>query len=167
MIPVCKTYFESLLREVGIQTVYTDPEDESRHKGIEYGFLWVSDPEEYVKEKKNVGYTDDLTAMLRTHHTQQYKVTATFTVRIAAKTEQAANNYKTAFLQKLISYIPDDKDYAIELIPRNGNLVTDKSVIRNGAAYEISIDCLGGIYTTRTVPLLPTAEPEGEFVKEV
>ena len=167
MILICINYFKEIFTKLGVKSIYTSPEEESKFKGSQYVSILEHENDQLVYDGSIIGKKDDLTTNKRTYYRRIYQVNSSIQIRIVAKDETTATKLKNDFLISIAKVIPDKDDCAIELFASTATLIQDKSILKSGAGYEIVIDCTGGIYKTRVVPLITEVVPEGEIAHDL
>lgn len=167
MVGACKQQIITALAAAAVGKVFDKQEDASRHKGAQYALLQTDDEVGMSYDGAKIGKTDNLQTLKRTYHIRRYATTFDISVRIAAKDDATAFNLMSVFLGALSRQFDDGHGYAIEVVAGAARFINDKSIITIGVGYEVQLTFSGGIYITKTVPLIGTVEPEGEIVKEV
>ena len=167
MIPFCKQHLKTVLQGIGVATVYLSADDESRHKGFRFALIQADESEQLTADGSRAGYIDNPERTIRTFYKRLYFVSVPIVVHLSDKNEAAAVELKNSFLAALTSPVADENNCAVVFQPVTAEFITDKSVLKAGAGYKITIQCTGGIYQTSTVPLIPEVILEGEFTVEV
>ena len=147
MITALKPWLKQILNTMDIQTVYTDPEDEARIKGIKYAWIYAVEPERVEKD----GQT--LVVESNEYYLREYSLRQRIGIRLALGDEGAAAIAKAVFMNALAGANPQDGNgFDLEIAVLTAELITDKSVLKTGAGYDIVIAATGGIYAAVAAP---------------
>lgn len=142
MITTVKPLLKQILLATGISPVYTDAEDDTKHKGMAYAWVYDIEPERVIKDG------DTIVAAGDEFYIREYELRLKVGVRIAARTETEANGIKTQFLNALAisPNVTDPQGFDIELKVLTAEFLGDKSILKSGCGYDVLVEALGGVY---------------------
>lgn len=159
MIPICKNYLKQVLQAVGISSVYTEPEDESRIKGPVYARLTHFEPERFEKDGTRIAKPSDIEKGSSDYYVREYKITVRIAVQLEARQEAQVGLLKKDFLNSLVPSFTDAEGFEVEIKPVNATPITDKSVLKIGAGYEVIVEFFGGVYQPLPTVEIVTSDP--------
>lgn len=142
MITTLKPMLKATLTAAGVTPVYTEAEDETKIKGLKYAWVYVVDAERVVRDGDTVVVSGGQ------YYRREYELRARIGVRIAAKNETEAGIIKAAFLNTLAlsPTVADPQGFDIEVEALTADFISDKSILKNGCGYDVTIEAHGGIY---------------------
>ena len=147
MITALKPWLKQILNTMDIKTVFTDPEDESRIKGSKYAWIYAVAPERATRDGQTLMVKQD------DFFLREYELHQRIGIRLALSDEIAAAIAKATFMNALAGSTPvDGNGFDIEIAALSTELVSDKSVLKTGAGYDIVIEATGGIYAAVASP---------------
>lgn len=142
MITTLKPLLKQRLSEIGIKTIFTDQEDESKIKGLDYAWIFAAAPEEVIKDGRTVVVKNGA------FYLQSNKLRLKVIIRLATKTEALAGELKEALLVQLATnpLAVDGHGFDIRLEALTAEALTDKSVLKIGYGYDFTLETVGGMY---------------------
>lgn len=142
MLTTIKPLLKQALITAGLTTVYTDMEDESKIKGLKYGWIFAADPERIIHDGETIVVSGDQ------YYVRDYELRLKIGVRVASRDEADARIIKTLFMNALAltPTVKDGQGLDIEVAALTAEFIGDTSVLKTGCGYEIVIECRGGIY---------------------
>lgn len=148
MITALKPWLKQILDTLDLHPVYTEPEDETKIKGQQYAWIYAVDAERVTKG----GQT--LVVRNADYYQRDYELSQRLGIRLAARNEAAAAAFKNSFMHvvAVASNPMDQQGFDIEISVLTAELISDKSVLKTGAGYDIVIEATGGIYAAVAAP---------------
>lgn len=142
MLTTIKPMLKKALSAAGLATVYTDMEDESKIKGLKYGWVFVADPERVIRDGETIVVSGDQ------YYLREYELRLKLGVHVAARDEADAGAIKNLFLNALAltPTVKDPQGFDIEVAALTAEFIGDKSILKTGCGYEIVIEFYGGVY---------------------
>jgi len=142
MITTIKPWLKGVFNTIGIPVVYTETEDESKIKGQRYAWIYEADAERVEKDQKTIAIK------AAEYYVRDYELRSRIGVRVAARDELEAITLKTSLMSVLAATDnPVDKQgFDIEPEILTIEYVADKSVLKTGAGYDVTLEAKGGIF---------------------
>lgn len=142
MITTVKPMLKQALTAAGVSPVYMDKEDETKMKGLKYGWVFVADPERVIRDGETIVVSSDK------YYLREYELRLKVGVHVATRDEVDAGAIKTLFLNSLAlsPTVKDPLGFDIEVAALTAEFVSDKSILKTGCGYEIVIEFTGGVY---------------------
>lgn len=142
MITAVKPWLKQILKSLDFSLVFTDPEDEAKIKGIKYAWIYAVDAERVTKDGQTIMTKNDQ------YFRHDYELRMRMGVRLALRDEAAATIAKEKFISSVaVATNPlDTNGLDIEVAVLTAEFVSDKSLLKTGAGYDIVIEATGGIY---------------------
>lgn len=169
MIATCREYLEQLLKNAGIERVFTRPEDAAKHQAVPYAVVAL-DTETMQYDGSLVARADGPGAGERTFRRRLYRRSVRAKVKLVHRDQAGADAAGSAFLAGLARRILDADGNAILVSARGAEPEEEASLLRQQEAVHFLVIFEGGIYADRTVKvydLETTLQVEGENTQEV